>query len=391
MNTLPLQPARGRSSNLWFAAVVVCVSTFVHAGEPAQLVAPDLRAQTITLQSLRESAISFFDVDRAYQHKPVSKFLQLRFINANLIKSDEGVLILTDGQRYRGRWLGGANEQQAIRWEHELFGEMVFDIEQIAGWQAAGEDGRVAPGSDDRVALVNGDVMRGFVVAVSGEGVSVQIQLESGPQTLQLGIEQVRRVDLANPPMEPHTATGRTAHLTDGTQAHVASMSIEDDRVTLQRSAEDEPVTMPLSALLRVDFPSSDRALRDLAVMPMTLTGGGEVFAMQLRPRIEGTDVLMHAPMTVTFELPKGTQRFAAKALLDVDRHDPVAWAAFEVIVRAGDQQLARYAMSAEQPTIDMNLPVAGAATLTLELDASFNGPVMDRLRLRDAAVLYTW
>lgn len=391
MTILPLQPAFRRPSGLWCAAVVLCFVTMVHAGESAQLVGPDLQARTVTLQSLRGAAISFFDADRAYQHESVSHFLQLRLINAKPTKSDEGVLILTDGQRYRGRWLGGANEQQAIRWEHELFGEMIFDIEQIAGWQAAGEDGRVAPGSDDRVVLVNGDVMRGFVVAVSGEGVSVQIQLEGGPQTLQLGIAQVRRVDLANPAVESHTATGRTAHLIDGTQARVVALSIEDDRVALQRSVDDESVSMPLGALLRVDFPSRDRALRDLAVMPMTLTGGGEVFAMPLRPRTEGTDVLLHAPMTVTFELPKGAQRFAAEAVLDVDPHDPVAWAGFGVIVRAGSEELARYALSANQASVDINLSVAGATTLTLELDASFNGPVMDRLRLRDAAVLYTW
>jgi hypothetical protein len=65
-----------------------------------------------------------------------------------------------------------------------------------------------------------------------------------------------------------------------------------------------------------------------------------------------------------------------------------VGWSDFVVRVTAGDAaQDCR--ITREQPSGRINLPFGGTATrLTIELDAGVNGPVMDRLRLRDAVVL---
>lgn len=368
------------------AALLLCVTTHAYAGVRAQLVGPNLDAQPVTLQSLRGDTVSYFGEDRAYQRSPVSAFLQLRIVEERAEPEATGMLTLTDGQRIAGEWLGGADDGQAIRWKHPALGEMRFSLERTSRWRGPGAIGSPPRELDDRVELANGDVLRGFVLAAGAE-LSVQMQMDGGPQTVKVDMARISRVNLANPPALPQDPQRHVVHLADGSQVRVVELTIEDDRFTVRRTADDEPIAAPLSDLLRVDFAAAGLAVADVADLERRTTGGS-VFGMTLKPRLHGTTLHLHAPMTVTFTLPDGAKRFAATAELDAGPHEPAAWASFDVIVRAGGDEIARHTISASQPRAAINLTLDGATTLTLDLEPGVNGPIMDRLRLRDAVVL---
>lgn len=74
------------------------------------------------------------------------------------------------------------------------------------------------------------------------------------------------------------------------------------------------------------------------------------------------------------------------------DRESDAAWADFELIAYLNQREIARFRINAENRKIRINLPLdsAGseASTLEFEVVPGVNGPVMDRLRLSDAAIL---
>jgi hypothetical protein len=76
------------------------------------------------------------------------------------------------------------------------------------------------------------------------------------------------------------------------------------------------------------------------------------------------------------------------------DRESDAGWADFEVIALLNEKEIGRFRINAQTRKLRINLPLdapstaAQPATLELEVVPGANGPVMDRLRLSDAAVL---
>ncbi len=145
---------------------------------------------------------------------------------------------------------------------------------------------------------------------------------------------------------------------------------------------------VPLASLVRIDLFGADAELVDLASLQGTVTNGGKVFGLAWAPgRADGADVLMHAPVTVRYALPQGTQRLAATAVLATEPGTSNELADFTVTVAVDGQDIGSYHISASQPTASINLLSAGSV-LTIRLDPGVNGPVMDRLRLVEPMLL---
>ncbi len=62
-------------------------------------------------------------------------------------------------------------------------------------------------------------------------------------------------------------------------------------------------------------------------------------------------------------------------------------WSDFQVVVASENSQEQRFEVSGRQPIVRINIPVAGRG-LTIRLDPGVNGPILDRLLLRDAVIL---
>ena len=374
---------------------------------PATLLTRDLERREVNLTGLGGGVVSYFGEDRTLTREPVEQFVRLTLeaeADAQPVSGEpsepaaQGAVELVDGQRIAGRFAGPLPDGEGIVWEHPGVGgfELRLDDLRRVVFQAdaAGADvaGTSAPpaAEGDVVQLTNGDTLGGFVVAIDEDGLTL-VPDEGAEVTLPL--ERVATLTLSNP-SAPTPAGVDLLVLTDGSRLRGGGVSLDGTTVRFTPTLRDaaSPVTLPLDALSRIDFASSGLALIDLADRPMRLVGGGEVFGLNLLPRIVGPMIYLHAPMSVRFDVPAGAKRAAFAAELDLPSDLPPgrsAWA--DVLVRvevpagAGDEQR----LTDQQSRADFGIELPpDAASINLMIEEGRYGPVLDRVRLREAVLL---
>jgi hypothetical protein len=364
-------------------AITLLLAASVCQAAPVTLIGRDLSPRQVTLQSVRNGVATYFDSQRAYHSEPLARLLQFRFTpDAALASDDALVLELTDGQRFRGQWIGMAEDGDALRWRHAVLGEVTARLETVRAIRPATEADLTEPPTSDQVTLANGDVMRGFVMSASPDG--LMMRLEDRRDAVALPRDRIVSVTLANP---AQTVEGEShmIHLADASRVRTASLTVEGDEL---RMGGEPAVSIALASVKRIDVAAGGARLIELSDLAMTTTSGGDVFGMPMPPSVEAGIWRMHAPVTVRFDLPAGATRFGAVAELDASDSQPLRWADFVVRVTAGDASQVCH-ITRDEPSCRINLPLHSASrALIVEVDAGANGPVMDRLRLRDAVVL---
>ncbi len=401
-----LRQSVGLFTHVFITAVCLCGAGGVAmALTPAVLTDAELRQEPISLHSLSDGVVSYFDADRRFRVEPVERFIQLKMTPAQPqdeqtpepppgeVRFEErpySLLELVDGQRLIGRW-AGTQDDQTMLWHHPVLGELPVSLERVHAMWVSQEDHAAdggAASATDTVSLVNGDRVAGFVVRVTPS--VVEVQPEGMPKPVALPIKQVRALRLANP-SEPRVDLPMV-WLSDGSGVLANSIEVASDQLTLRLvpTTGQASVVLPLDAVDKIDLASEQGYLVDLADLPMRVVAGGDVFGMPVTPQYHGKTVDMHAPTTVAFTLPEGASRVAANARIAVSdsaASQAHAWADFYVIVRINGREQSRLHLHAQQPSASFNVPLE-AGELTIELDPAANGPVMDRLRLADAVVL---
>ncbi len=369
---------------------------------PATLVGPSLEPQSVSVSTLRDGVLVYFDSDRQLQRQPIERFVLLRPTPAKAepVAESTATLILVDGQRLAGRFAGQADDGAAVRWESDVLGRVSVSLEDLAELHravpadsAAGEpwprDGR------DRLLLVNGDRLAGFISAATDDG--LLMMPEGASDTVAIPFDRLARVVLANPtrtpPRELHTVA-----FAGGTILSVAELRIEDDRLgfdTLLRPPARATTPLhwqPLIEVAQIDFTGSGYRVVNLLERPWRIEESAEVFGLTIPPRLvdDGRAMRLHAPARVVFDLPADATRVSARGELAVDEDVPAVmaeWADFEVILRWGGEGERRFRINARQHEARINVAVEGEV-LRVELDPALNGPVLDRLRLSEAMVL---
>jgi len=382
-------------------ALLVCSAHSVSGATDATVVGPDLKPRQISVQSLRDDVLSYFDEHRRYTTDRIDRFLQLREFETDRWFSDtaepstdeqSSMVILTDGQQLVGHWLPNAQDadDQTIAWQHDILGTVRVPLQNIKSIQTT--TGRRASFTadaqvGDQVRLSNGDIVRGFVLAVNDKGVNVQ--LPGQEQTVTLAYDAIAAMHLANPPAD-ESSTGHLVWLSKSGRIRAAQIQIVDGKVVMKgiSLSPDATAAAPLSKVQRIDFALQELRLIDLATLPMSVESGGAVFGNPMQPYANGSDLHLHAPVRVVFELPIGTQRLAAEAALDVGRDSASAgWADFDVLIDVDGEVISRIHIDSERRRVELNLPVNGAR-LGITLIDGRNGPVMDRLLLHNAILL---
>ena len=184
--------------------VVVCACVAAREAEAAiaaVVVGPDLQPRPINLQSIGGGLLTYFDADRRLQAHPIDSVLQVRRIGGKTLgrglSETGGSVLLTDGQRVAGKWRGGADDGQTVRWDHPLLGRVVIGLDRVAEIQTAASGGvgrsRVALDAD-RVVLANGDVLLGYVRAMEQQAVLFQVSGQGQP--MRLPIVRIRTVSM---------------------------------------------------------------------------------------------------------------------------------------------------------------------------------------------------
>ena len=391
------RPSRGRVgliATLWLALAVTAPAS---AMIEAELLGPGLEPEPVRVRGLYDGTLHYFDGQRRLQRRAVDEFVSLRRI-AGRSSTDawqrlqaSGGMMLSDGQRLSGRWVGASEDGQSLLWEHAQLGELQVPVDRIAQlWHGqAGWAPLDAPPAEDVVVLSNGDELRGFIESVDDMGVTMQMARRNEP--VHLPAARMARVVFANPRGAPAEGL-HEVHLVDGSRVLASGLQWSEDGSLEARFAlagGSTPRQVAGHELVRVDFTAAGHRLVALHELPRRVVAGGEVFGLPVPPHVVGAALHLRAPVTVRFELPENATRFAGEAQLATGPDAPrelADWADFDLLVRSGDAQQ-RWHLHRQQPHAEVNVSLSGRS-LEIELEPGVNGPIMDRLRLIEAYVL---
>ncbi len=369
-------------------------ATIANAATPAYLIGEDLQPRKIFIQSLGEGFLTYFDENRNLQARRVNEFLAIRF-DPSLAEAEDappmlpplgelGVVHLTDGQKLVGEVIVDDPASEGVRIRSSLLGSVDIDLPlERVSFISRNLDDRPSPNVvGDQLTLSNGDVVAGFVESVTDAG--WRITPEGAENPLTLPHRRVAKAQLANP-MKIDSQAGYMVHVYDGSVLLCEEVGSGENTLSL-RTALAGPVEMFIAWIERVDLPTKVGRLVPLTSLNWRQTAGGEVFGLRMPPLAAGNDLKLHAPVTITLDLPDGARRFAATAHVDASS-DAAEWTDMVVILRVDSKERVRRRLNAAEPEQAINIPLAGLE-MSIEVDPSVNGPIMDRLLLEQPVVL---
>ncbi len=382
---------------MWIGAVVLVMYASCApavAITEAELIGPDLVARPVKITNLHEQTLSYFDEQRTLQIAAVDGFVQLRAIGGTDASdaTPYPCVSLTDGQRFTGNWVGPTPDGSGLRWRNDLVGTLTISLDEVASitWRAAEPtDATNNATATDTITLSNGDALRGFVSALTDQGVAMILQTGSYPVTIPY--DRIATLALANPMLTRVDSYNRVT-LADGTRVLADLLRWSGDQASWLVTPPGAPpvrVQTSITDLSRIDFGAGGLRLIDLSELPMRVQTDPGVFGLPLPVRKRGRSIRVHAPATIAFDLPPGAERFAATAELDTTyapEHVSM-WADFHVVVSSDATETGRGHVTGTQPVTRINTPVSGRE-LMIRLEPGVNGPILDRLLLRDAVIL---
>ena len=364
-----------RSLLTGLAVLAVCAPA-AQAAVDADLIDRQLQRRSIRFVSYADGQIRYFDADRQLRTSDVQPFVALRLLRENMESEESpGSLWLVDGHVIHGH-LDGVNDEGHLVWQSGLLGRLMVPLDQVRIiYKGAARTPVDVPAGTDRIMLVNGDVLVGYVSNIASDTIAI----DTAQRTVQVPWARVASVRLGN---APRPRPGVWVRLVDGGYVRLDHLRIDPDTVA-GIGFDGRAVSFPARKLEQVDFAEQER-LVPLGDMPRQIVSGGEVFGVPMPPRMDADAADLHAPIVVRFELPPGASRFAADVALASSDH---AWAdmVLSIVDEKGD--LLKQRLNRDQPSARINIAVR-SGELTVRLDEGVNGPVQDRLRLTNAFVL---
>lgn len=363
---------------------------------PVVLVDSSLKARSVQLLTFGEAGAGFTDEQRKLASMPADQVVQIRVAERARagaeVAASPSTIELTDGQCLPGQWVGAGEDGQSVIWDSTRLGRLTLSLDRIAGivWKSDTPMDNAARSSSasDHLILVNGDTLDGFVTGFQAG--SVEIKPAGGGDAIKLPLDRLGCVRFANPAT---VAQGQSLIcLADGTRLRATKLVIADDFIKAEfelkagGEGREKVPAMALAEVVRIDLATGAGVLVELASLPPVIVSGGEVFGLSIPPRSTGSDVILHAPLVVGYELPDGAKRFSASAQCPSGGTD-AAWVDFEVTARVDGKPVGTWHFNASNPQATMNFALDGKE-MTFELTSGLNGPVLDRLRLRDAVLL---
>ena len=283
----------------------------------------------------------------------------------------------------------GKEQPETIVWQSRRLGDITFRLEDLAVLDLVQDSqlGTPAVPTDDVVRLLNGDTIRGFVDSI-GETVRVEIDKKAR----SVPIERVARVEFGNP-RKP--LAGAVVWLATGETLRVSKLSGTAADTNAVRDGKE--MLFPTDEI--VGFVESAGALLPLAaVAPATTSPFGTrsvadpIEVGDLAVPLGAADVTLPAPMIVSWVLPDGAVRVSMRAVLPPACRvwgDCVLILEQEGVKGIGGKSLAKVHLSGDTPEIEINAELlAGGGPLRVTLDPGENGPIQDRVVLRQPLVL---
>jgi hypothetical protein len=303
--------------------------------------------------------------------------------------------LTTDGQRILGRIESGDENHITIR--HATLGALVVPIESTAAIIASATSApRLAPGESDRVVLANGDVATGIIREITREKLRVADSASENEREIDTTLLQ--RADFANPSTQPAAELAAILRLTDGSTLRASELNWRDDSIDVvllgrQRARLDPEVVRAIEIVGGPRGWLSDlepAAFEHKPILGPRLPLGRDANALgkplQFNGRRYDRGLGLHSAQRIEYALDRRFKRLRAIVALD-ESAGPLADATLRISVDG--RELARMEhLRAGQAPQQLDVDLANADRLLIELDSANNADIQDRLDLLDASLL---
>ncbi|MGF1632388.1 MAG: NPCBM/NEW2 domain-containing protein [Phycisphaerae bacterium] len=301
------------------------------------------------------------------------------------------VLYLSGGDRLVGKPAGFEGERLAF--DSTSLGLVLVPLERLLALQPVAEAalGRVSPALPDRdgqdvLRLSNGDVIRGIVGDLSGEGVTISVD----GQPSMVPLNAVASLVFADLGMPADQQQGWAVLLQDGTRLTLPEVRLDGPRVSLAGGVLTQQVEQPLRALLAVEQVGGPvvwaSSLTPAEALYVPYLAGS--FKHRMNSSVTGEPIVadgkafsrgigVHARSRLSFDVPEGARRFRTQYAMAGEL--PLADVTVRVLV---DGQVKAETQNVKAGTLYdvISVDVTNAGRLTLEVDYGEGLDVQDRL-----------
>lgn len=396
------------------AAILALTLPALADGGTHRLIDARLDEREVRLISISDRAITYEDARGLLRSEPITEFLALLPAGSMAAPTPSmGSLTLADGRRFIGTLADpGPASPDAIGWSHPSLGAIVVPLERIRSLRfIPGAPALASPAhaGDDRITLVNGDILTGFVESIDAADPGA-ISLDLAGTRRDIRLDRIASIDF---PALRTSAHGATLWLHDGSivgarefiLSRTGEMQIllddpgrsapADASLALPPGASPTAILIPAADLAAIAFNEGELiALASLTpasqapVEPRRWTDPASCGAEGL---LGACDLTIPGPMRIRWSLPDGAIRACARATL------PPAmwmWGDCELIVSehnaAGERELFRERLWSGRPSARFNIPLSRTPGRELEvrIEPGNFGPIQDRIILERAFLL---
>jgi hypothetical protein len=313
----------------------------------------------------------------------------------------EGWLLTTDGQRLRGRIGEGSDgAAEALSWQSSRFGLLSAPLDDVLACvfsdhvPSLSTDGLTS----DRMLLVNGDVIDGFLVSIASD---VVFERKGESEADRVGLDRVATILMS---AEHVPALGARMWLGDGSVVRIRSARDVRDQASgviasdVEVSLRGGTVGENAGGTSRGEIQMGEvRALTGDAARLVPLSGLEVVSqsAHESRSSSAGLivahsggvlgsgDIVLPGPMTVEWRLPAGAMAIAGVIELAAGCE---VWGDCDVEVLCGEQRVARGRIRASESLV-IGASVSCGETLRVVVEPGAHGSIQDVVVIRDVVI----
>ena len=289
---------------------------------------------------------------------------------------------LNDGQVFTGSLIN--SDSEVVMLDHLWMRELAIPLEHVTRIDFR-PGTNIPEGETDRMVLVNGDQISGFIEQVGNPTI---IETDNG-QRIEIPADRVAAVALMN---ETRSPTWPQVWTVDGLRMTVPRVEIDDTgRLSLAHHPymkgqyERMPRTSELVALVL----QGDRFV-SLAELPVETTSTESTRRTATTPRKADssapmglTDLYLNGPASFTFDLPIGAKRLRTTINRPQRARD---WSSPAIRISVGDDMIWQGEIDSDHP-VDLELP-AGSRTLVIEILCGVHGPIHCGVTLTDPMIM---
>ncbi len=299
----------------------------------------------------------------------------------------ESKFFLADGQIISGAIIKSINDGQEIIIKNQIIGQVKISLENISKIITNPNAKQIKIKDDDQIQLRNGQILVGFVNQITNATIEIQIENVKKPTLIQLS--NVKSIVLANPVSQKKDGNHMVT-LDDNQKIKIKSIAFIKNQWQLY------PALLPSKKISLSQFKVAKINLytKNTSLIPLTRLNRSKVKALPVlglknKSKTFGLNLELHAPYAVTYEIPDGAKQFVANINLKDFNHIGAKWANCVFKILVNDKVIQTIHFDQKNHHKYINIPLKNALTMTLQIQPANNGPIMDKIIIKQPMILF--